>query len=227
MKNHNFEIRDCGFGEKLVSYLYDELEETEREEFEGHLQACKVCFNELRAFDEVRFALSEWRQNDFEHLTLPKIEISKSHAGQIASVLSEFWERLFLRRWIVLASVCLLIALGLVFFTSQSGEEIALFDENVQKELASVRESATVVKEELTEEEKEIYDDGASLQDRSTTNNVEKRQNEVKIKPKPQLKKKGNRLNRSKPIEEDLIDLPDFQEERIRLVDIFDEIGGI
>jgi len=233
MKNREYEMfecsmKNCKFAEQLVSYLYGELEEVERRKFEEHLQVCEFCADELEAFSKIRFAVSQWRQNDFECLPTPEIRLPENYSQ---SVLIGLWQNLFSLRWPVLASACLLVVLSLIFLGRQSkDEEIASSTPATQKELAPVKESATITKDELTTaNEKLIIDNNKVSQKENIEIGTGKKPSTSKISLKSEPKKNRIKSNKLKPTEkEDLVELLDFQEEEnIRLVDVFNEIGGI
>ncbi len=50
----------CDEREKLVAYLYDEVDAVERRNMDAHLATCDTCREELRAFRDVRHDLLAW-----------------------------------------------------------------------------------------------------------------------------------------------------------------------
>lgn len=65
----------CDFAEELVSYLYDELANSNKARFEKHLKTCSHCEKELLEFSNARSSILEWRNEEFEILPTPLIEI--------------------------------------------------------------------------------------------------------------------------------------------------------
>jgi anti-sigma factor RsiW len=63
-------MNDCGKKELLVAYLYNEVNATERKEFERHLSGCATCRDELPAFQGVREDLGAWQMS-----FVPPIEV--------------------------------------------------------------------------------------------------------------------------------------------------------
>ena len=59
---------NCGKKELLVTYLYNEISQPERAEFERHLGSCGTCHNELQAFQGVREELSTWQVPFVPHI---------------------------------------------------------------------------------------------------------------------------------------------------------------
>lgn len=70
----------CARAEDLVTYLYGEASRSEAVEFEGHMERCDSCRQELAAFGRVREDVVEWRNR-----SLPFFESSQA----TAPVLSE------------------------------------------------------------------------------------------------------------------------------------------
>ncbi|MEZ5347033.1 MAG: zf-HC2 domain-containing protein [Pyrinomonadaceae bacterium] len=71
---------NCGFTEDLVSYLYNELPETELTAFVRHLDDCANCGDELAAFSSVSASIQNWRDTEFAGAATP--EISRSLFGK-------------------------------------------------------------------------------------------------------------------------------------------------
>lgn len=60
MSKDTREAGGCGRGELLVTVLYGEASEREREEFASHRAACAACDEEFAAFSAVRGELRSW-----------------------------------------------------------------------------------------------------------------------------------------------------------------------
>lgn len=54
-------LNSCGEQDRLIDYLYDELEPDERARFEEHLSSCAECRLALDGMREVRAALATWQ----------------------------------------------------------------------------------------------------------------------------------------------------------------------
>lgn len=59
---------NCGKKELLITYLYNEVSQPERAEFERHLVSCGSCHNELQAFQGVREELGTWQMPFVPHI---------------------------------------------------------------------------------------------------------------------------------------------------------------
>lgn len=74
----------CARADDLVAYLYREVNESEAQNFEAHLQRCGSCQTELLAFGQVRGSINEWRQATLGSLGAPALEAQ--HAPALSSV---------------------------------------------------------------------------------------------------------------------------------------------
>lgn len=52
----------CERGNDLIAFLYDEISDSERQDFEQHLAKCAGCKGELEAFRGVREYVIDWRR---------------------------------------------------------------------------------------------------------------------------------------------------------------------
>lgn len=76
MLNHNNHNSSCNYAEQLVSFIYGEISDSEKNVFEAHLQNCSICADEAASFGFVRSSIQEWRAEDFAKLATPAIEIN-------------------------------------------------------------------------------------------------------------------------------------------------------
>lgn len=75
----NLQNVSCARAEDLVTYLYGEASRSEAVEFEGHMEHCDSCRNELAAFSRVREDVVEWRNQ-----SLPSFESSSAIAPALS-----------------------------------------------------------------------------------------------------------------------------------------------
>lgn len=61
----------CNEREKLIGYLYDEVDDAERRNVDAHLATCETCREELRAFRDVRHDLLAWDVPEHESVWTP------------------------------------------------------------------------------------------------------------------------------------------------------------
>lgn len=72
--------------ELLVSYLYDEASDEERQKVEAHLHECQSCKEELEAFNRVRGMLQQWQVDD-----LPVVRVETTTRRSFFEVLRELF----------------------------------------------------------------------------------------------------------------------------------------
>lgn len=65
----------CGFNGDVLSYLYNEMSEAERDRFESHLEACETCVNEFAILSDARYSVYEWKAIEFAPMETPAIII--------------------------------------------------------------------------------------------------------------------------------------------------------
>ena len=70
MSNNNH-ISDCSFSAEIPAYLYGEIGNRGKSEFETHLSDCSNCIDELADLSFARFSVQEWREAEFAHLETP------------------------------------------------------------------------------------------------------------------------------------------------------------
>lgn len=77
----------CGRKEDLVTYLYGEVNATERASFERHMDDCDACHNELTAFGRVRRDLDAWQLGP---LARPEIALRRSRLDLLRELIGMF-----------------------------------------------------------------------------------------------------------------------------------------
>lgn len=61
----------CGYAEKVIEFVYKEMDAAERSGFESHLETCASCAKEISAFSSVTEAIGDWKQSAFDVLETP------------------------------------------------------------------------------------------------------------------------------------------------------------
>jgi anti-sigma factor RsiW len=125
---------NCARAEDLVAYLYGEATPTGARDFEKHTEQCASCRAELKAFGNVREAITEWRQAAlgpllslaFESkaalITEQKKETASRRLSAFAAIreffaLSPMWMRAATA--VVAIIFCALAAIAIAYFTQQ------------------------------------------------------------------------------------------------------------
>ena len=65
----------CGHESDIVSYIYDELTDAARTQFEAHVADCSDCIDEFAAVSYSRFSVFEYQKQEFAPLATPVIRI--------------------------------------------------------------------------------------------------------------------------------------------------------
>ena len=138
LKNDNHESSACAFESQVVSYLYAEINPTEKVEFESHIENCINCADEIAAFSGIRSSIKEWREIEFSTLETPALKIpqanflnGKNQTGEKTMSLFENLRNLFgfSNAWTQVAAAFAILAVcfGLVFviFNFSNGEDFA------------------------------------------------------------------------------------------------------
>lgn len=67
--------KNCGSGDSIVGYIYNELPSAERLAFEDHLLDCTACTDEFATIADSRYAVYEWQKLEFEPMPTPHFAI--------------------------------------------------------------------------------------------------------------------------------------------------------
>ncbi|MBP6003281.1 MAG: zf-HC2 domain-containing protein [Pyrinomonadaceae bacterium] len=103
--NNSAACKDAG---DVVSFIYGEMPEDERELFENHLLDCEPCTVEIESLSDARFSVIEWRQDAFDGLAVPQISIPYARPAVAADAepgfIEKTWATLFGGRGLSLAA---------------------------------------------------------------------------------------------------------------------------
>lgn len=246
--NHNQKTElPCAFAETLVTVLYGEATDAERTKFERHLIDCHSCSEEIFAFGAVRNAVGEYRENAFLPLKTPEIvlppmkqPVAAAQTGKI-SLLENLRDFLFpangflqgAAAFAVLAVCAVLIAVFAFSFAYKNDNNIAGVKPAVESPSPKPDETSRVPAEnELAindgsqdKKQKPPVSTGSSESTAPRTKSAARpaaAETEQRTKPAPKQKTQPRR-----PKKEEL-DFPadDFEDDSIRLADLFDEISS-
>lgn len=107
----------CKFTDEIVSYMYDEIGDSERSKFEQHLLDCTACTDEFAGISNARFSMFEWRKEEFAHLPTPNIVIPYHEKVEAVGFFAGLRDLLTLSGWPAAATVAagLIVTIGLGF----------------------------------------------------------------------------------------------------------------
>ncbi len=67
----------CGHENDLVSFLYDELSDSEKKLFESHMHACRLCQVQTGEFNSIRESVAAWRDESLGRAAVTVPDMSK------------------------------------------------------------------------------------------------------------------------------------------------------
>lgn len=236
---------DCGFGERLVSYLYDEAVGAEKAAIEMHLDKCAVCAEEFAAMSGVQFAVSDWKKREFDALPTPAISIPYAPTGTpqraVAPDATDTWlsalRNLFTLSpaWsLTAASIAVFLmvgAIGLISLTKR-GDEVA-GGANVKVTPAPSASSAvSQPTPPSTPVKKDDSVTGPAKPTPAATPDASK-SGAVKVSPRPPVRtastdgpaKQVKRQSKPDVREQESAVSDDEEDDGLRLAELFDEIG--
>jgi hypothetical protein len=116
----------CEHTDGIVSYLYGEMPESDRNVFETHLAQCDACTDEFAGVSMARYSVYEWNKLEFAKLETPQIVIPYESATPGFSWFDKVREAMsFAHGWPVagagLAAVA--IVFGLVMFGPDANKD--------------------------------------------------------------------------------------------------------
>ena len=238
----NASNKDCGFGDEIVSYIYDELAVADRRKFETHLVSCTTCTDEFAAVSYSRFSVFEWQKNEFATLMTPEIVIPYTRntvrqvKGTKAGFLTGFGE--ILGSWRVAFAAVALVLAGAGFlavnYLRQPDQRVAA---NVEtgSALPLVDTAANVTQDLINESpvDPEILPVGTRAEKTSTIHPAKVQDFRRAIRPRNPVKMQNSTNFATQPVTNQkmknapvLTNYEDNDDKSLRLADLFDtEIG--
>lgn len=164
MLKNNHQKSVCNQAEPLMSYLYGEIGDAEKAEFEIHLKNCAACENELAEFGFARTAVQDWKAKEFDVLPTPTFAIPSNttktfvNSEESVSWLENFKRIFQFRPALAMSAFAVMIAVAgaALFFVNfrDSNQIAAKADDN---NLVAANVSPTV--EKVVEQPKQINDE--------------------------------------------------------------------
>lgn len=179
-KNNNFE---CGSNEELISYLYNELKDSEKINFEDHLVRCHTCADEISSFDFVHTSIQDWKQTNFDVLKTPVFEIDYDSTISVNQIiedepnklswldkLNDLFSPLTVKMATGFAGIFIFLGLGWFMFNSASGQKTLIVEENKTKSIQETKTAESVNSESINSEIVENGEENESSTDDVTQN---------------------------------------------------------
>lgn len=107
----------CECSPAVLPYIYGELVESERVEFEAHLEDCDNCAQEISAFSSLRLSIGELKESDPNALTASGASSSETSGGFISGISELIAGSIGVRVLAGAAAAVLLVLIGAAAFT--------------------------------------------------------------------------------------------------------------
>ena len=124
--------RTCDRENDLIAFLYGEVDERERRDFERHLRACSECESELSAFKPIQASIVAWRDEALGRVVETASVQAQASTPRKQSAMTAFREffslsPLWLKGTVAFASIafCIFGSLALVGLLNRSNESVA------------------------------------------------------------------------------------------------------
>lgn len=218
----------CPLTDKIVAYIYGEIDGGECSSFESHLADCVTCTDDFAAISNARFSVFEWRKEEFDQLATPSFVIPELAKSTTAANTESGWFAglaallSFARSPLAVAATLLLfMGVGLIAFTYfiRSEELIAT---NTEVKLPSTNEDA--VKKQVIDSLTEVIPPDVVVPIRKQAPSYKPiRTAEIKRAVNNTPRRLSSPQTARKPV---LNDFNDETDESLRLADLFDEVGG-
>lgn len=223
--------KECPFTDEIVSYIYGEIDDVERGDFETHLADCTICTDDFAAISNARFSMFEWRKLEFDSLATPKIVIPELAKPVVAAHSESGWFATLVgllstarSPMIVAAGLLIFIGAGFVAITFLRSGEPHIAANTIDEPTLSNAEIA--IERPIVDVVFPVTNDGDSSTTKPT--HISTPQKFTPARKTIRAVNGGTRRNQM-PLTAKKPALNDFKEEpdkSLRLTDLFDEIGG-
>lgn len=247
------EQHSCQYADELMAYLYDEIGDNEKSVFEFHLADCSSCADELASFSAVRFSIGEWRDLDFKTLETPSIinpaaNVEPSFSARVEnksslSLIAQIRELIGLSpAWMSAAAAALVVCFGLFLAVSYMREDSGSLALNETNQAEAIPTAAETVASETRAAQTAIE---TSANEKSKPPTVSPNRTLAEESPRTSLKTpaapevKPVRINekirekrivrpnsKKTPAPSLIADEDDYEDESLRLSDIFRGVDG-
>lgn len=224
----------CGSGEDLVGYVYGEMDETSKVAFEVHLEDCAFCAEELASFSSLRISIGEWKKSE-NAIERPSAAASAGTAGLLARFIDALSASFGVKALAGASIAVIILILGVIAFRFMSPDkgldQIANVPPVEEKEAVipaepvsepgpvDVADAGSVDSEPVAEQQPLPVSDERD-RNRPRNSPVRKRspQKQATVPPS-QLAENNDPPRLSEAAEEE------FEDDSLRLTDLFGEIG--
>jgi hypothetical protein len=234
--------KSCGFSEQIVSYIYDEMNVSEKASFDVHIAKCTDCSDELAGFGLVRSKIFDWKSEEFLQLATPKIQIpyevaSRENKISFFSSVREFFafSQVWMKTATAFASLAIVAGITFLAFNAFNSNEPKIDIANnivpvssptpqvvvakTQPDVSNdyeVKEKPTKPLTPVNNANKEVVKVIEKTKPVSSTTKTEKTVIRTTVVKSPKKEKSNN---------VEIVNNDEDEDDSLRLLDIFDEIG--
>lgn len=219
------ETMNCRFEQEMVSYLYGEFGQSERDVFESHLETCSSCVDQFAALSDARFSVFEWQREEFVPMETPAIEIPwNTPVGKPAPA---GWLTGFVELFAFVRPPLAMAAGALVLFGIAIGSFVLL---NGETEVASNRVPGVVeIEETIADENIATPEFAKDIEPRETERapvpQAVKAPDGPRRATRPATTRNATPVSRPRSVPV-LSEFRDVEDRSLRLADMLDDIGG-
>ncbi|HUF04028.1 MAG TPA: zf-HC2 domain-containing protein [Aridibacter sp.] len=224
----------CGTGESLVGYIYGEMDEASKAEFEDHLSACDSCAEELASFSVLRISVGELKSSELA-FELPSAVEEPGTAGLLARFTGALSASFGLKALAGASVGVIILLLGVIAFnilsTGDLNDQIANVspvEENAAENpavplsepgIGEIAESGSAEAEPVKETVPLRASDEPEIS-RPQNSLVKKRSPQRSVSVPPSQLAENNDVPRLSEAADE-----EFEDDSLRLTDLFSEIG--
>ncbi len=223
---------NCGRSDDILAYIYNEIESSERRNFETHLAGCTNCTDEFAAVSDARFSVFEWHKEEFAHLPTPEISIPYAVKAEAPRFWAAIGERIRYAGWLVPAAAAIVFCVGIGFVTLillRSNEaDVARVEVKRPLSEAGGVDRGTETPTVISEVDKTDVPDAGTTQGVSG-NKIVPSVERVVVRRVLEKSKKPRTIRTPSPTMGRLPVLSNYEENEdrsLRLSDLLDEVGG-
>ena len=149
------ETPDCERASDLIAFLYNEVDERERRDFQLHLNECSTCREEVASFGVVRESITEWRDEALAGFVSQPVATKATHKSALAA-LRQFFDLSPL--WLKAATAFAIVVFGVL---------AAMAFVNLQRDEVQVSSTTTTSDSTYTQEQVDRLVQQALLKEKS------------------------------------------------------------
>jgi hypothetical protein len=221
---------NCGSGDSIVGYIYNELPSADRLAFEDHLLDCTACTDEFAAIADSRYAVYEWQKLEFEPMPTPRFAIpyAETKVSWFDSIKSVFATGPRLATAGAVGLLIVAVGFAAIFMSSGPTEVVSIGDVEVTDTFPkpaaptagnTAVEVSALTEPDVTEKQGEVKPEYVPVTKRAPK--VEQKRKSSTVRRNARLQNIGNETQAKAPR---LNDFEDLSDDSLRLSDLVADI---